>query len=165
MRRKRLLFFTVVLAFAGGCDHATKQIAREALDGAPIISLVGDTVRLQLTRNPGGFLSLGANLPPELRRVLFLGFAPLALFAVGWLVLRTGPASLASLLALGMIVGGGLANWGERILNDGAVTDFVSLGLGPLRTGIFNLADVYVMAGVAILLFTGFGEAPAEDAA
>jgi lipoprotein signal peptidase len=27
------------------------------------------------------------------------------------------------------------------------------VGIGPLRTGIFNLADVSVMAGAALLLF------------
>jgi lipoprotein signal peptidase len=28
----------------------------------------------------------------------------------------------------------------------------VSLGAGPLRTGIFNLADLYIVAGVALLV-------------
>jgi signal peptidase II len=54
--------------------------------------------------------------------------------------------------ALGLIVGGGLANWLDRLLHDDAVTDYVSLGFGPLRTGIFNLADVGIVAGLLILL-------------
>jgi signal peptidase II len=29
--------------------------------------------------------------------------------------------------------------------------DFVSLGVGRLRTGVFNLADVWILAGVALL--------------
>jgi signal peptidase II len=161
-RGVRAAFFASVLLFAGGCDLATKQIARETLGGAPAISLAADTVRLQLTENPGGFLSLGAGLPPDLRHAIFLVVAPLSLLGIGFLVLRTG-AGGASLVALGLIAGGGLANWGERVVNQGAVTDFVSIGIGPLRTGIFNLADVFVLAGVALLVWSGFGETGEPD--
>ncbi|HEY8123705.1 MAG TPA: signal peptidase II, partial [Myxococcota bacterium] len=50
----------------------------------------------------------------------------------------------------------------DRVLNAGAVTDFVSLGVGPLRTGIFNLADVAIMAGAALLLLP-IRETPRES--
>ena len=162
-RGRQLVLFVAMLVFAGGCDLATKQIARETLGGSPVISLVADTVRFQLTENSGGFLSLGADMPSGLRRFVFLGIAPLSMLAIAWLVLRSGPATLPHLLALALIAGGGLSNWGERLVNDGAVTDFVSLGIGPLRTGIFNLADVFVLAGVAILVVAGFGKAADED--
>jgi len=161
MNRSRLVAFVAILLFAGGCDHATKQIARETLGASSAISLAADTVRLQLTENPGGFMSLGAHLPPGLRRTFFLGAAPLAMLIVAIAVLRSAPRSFGPILALALVAGGGLANWVERLWNDGAVTDFVSVGVGPLRTGIFNLADVFVLAGVAVLLATGFGEAAA----
>jgi signal peptidase II len=164
MTRTRVLFFVAILLFAGGCDHATKQIARDTLGGAPVISLAADTVRFQLTENPGGFLSMGAKLPTELRRIFFLGVAPLAMLAVAIPVLRAQPQSFWPLFALALIAGGGLANWAERLWNDGAVTDFVSIGVGSLRTGIFNLADVFVLSGVALLLVTGFGESKADRA-
>jgi signal peptidase II len=151
-----------ILLFAGGCDHATKQLARETLGGSPAISLAADTVRFQLTENPGGFLSFGAYLPPTLRRFFFLGFAPLAMILVAIPILRSRSRSFGPVFALALVAGGGLANWVERLWNDGAVTDFVSVGVGPLRTGIFNLADVFVMAGVAVLLVTGFGESPPD---
>jgi signal peptidase II len=165
MTRTRLLAFVAILLFAGGCDHATKRIARKTLGGSPAISLAGDTVRLQLTENVGGFLSLGERLPPGLRRVFFLGMAPLAMLAVAIPVLRSRSRSLGPLVALALIAGGGLANWVERLWNHGAVTDFLNLGIGPLRTGIFNLADVFVLTGVAVLLVTGFGgaEPPPHD--
>ena len=54
-------------------------------------------------------------------------------------------------MGLGLVAGGGVANWIDRLVA-GAVTDFVSLGVGGLRTGIFNLADLSVLAGVAVLL-------------
>jgi len=33
------------------------------------------------------------------------------------------------------------------------VTDFLNVGIGSLRTGIFNVADVIVMIGAVCLLF------------
>jgi signal peptidase II len=34
----------------------------------------------------------------------------------------------------------------------GSVVEFINVGVGPLRTGIFNVADVAVMLGAAVLL-------------
>jgi signal peptidase II len=51
------------------------------------------------------------------------------------------------------LAGGGLGNLIDRITNEGRVVDFVSLGLGPVRTGFFNVADVAVLAGAMLLLY------------
>ena len=54
---------------------------------------------------------------------------------------------------LSLIAGGGVGNWIDRLTNDGRVTDFLNVGVGGLRTGIFNVADVVLLAGVAIFIF------------
>ena len=36
----------------------------------------------------------------------------------------------------------------------GSVIDFLNVGVGPLRTGIFNVADMAILLGVGIFLFT-----------
>jgi signal peptidase II len=62
--------------------------------------------------------------------------------------------SLWKLFFITLIVSGGLGNIFDRLLYDRHVTDFMNIGLGTLRTGIFNFADVYVTFGMlAILLF------------
>jgi len=38
----------------------------------------------------------------------------------------------------------------DRVFYDGSVTDFLNLGMGGLRTGIFNIADVLEVIGVAL---------------
>jgi glycogen debranching enzyme len=48
-------------------------------------------------------------------------------------------------------------DWLDRVRDDGAVTDFVSLGLGQLRTGIFNVADLAIVAGLLVFLVVGAG--------
>ena len=34
--------------------------------------------------------------------------------------------------------------------------DFLNMGIGDLRTGIFNIADVSIMVGLFIMLFLAF---------
>ena len=73
-----------------------------------------------------------------------------------WMV-RT--PSRPTALALGLIIGGALGNAADRIAR-GAVADFfylhTSLPVGPLANYVFNLADVFITAGVAVLVFEGF---------
>ncbi len=44
----------------------------------------------------------------------------------------------------------------DRIFNDGKVIDFMNMGIGSLRTGIFNMADVLIMVGMAFMLVFNF---------
>jgi len=150
--RRRPWLFALVLVACVGCDHATKQVAEQWLAGRDVLSLLGGFVQLQLVANPGAFLSLGAGLPEALRHFLLIGLVPLALALVTLLLWRAPGASRTQVLALGLVAGGGLANWLDRVFGGGAVTDFVSLGVGALRTGIFNVADVAIVAGLALLL-------------
>ena len=34
----------------------------------------------------------------------------------------------------------------------GRVVDFINIGIGPVRTGIFNVADVAIMLGVGVVI-------------
>ena len=45
-----------------GCDQVTKSIAKAELAGMQPLSFLGDTLRLDLARNYGAFLSLGSAL-------------------------------------------------------------------------------------------------------
>ena len=66
----------------------------------------------------------------------------------------------ALLVGAGLIFAGGASNWIDRVMR-GSVVDFINIGVGPLRTGIFNVADVAVMLG-AVVLFIGKREVDAR---
>jgi signal peptidase II len=55
-------------------------------------------------------------------------------------------------IALACIIGGGIGNLIDRVAYQGSVIDFMNLGLGRLRTGIFNAADLAVLVGAILLL-------------
>ena len=54
-------------------------------------------------------------------------------------------------IAFALFLGGGIGNLIDRLTNDGRVIDFMHIGIGSLRTGIFNVADMALMAGVFLL--------------
>ncbi|MDJ0788049.1 MAG: signal peptidase II [Myxococcota bacterium] len=157
----RATLFVVVLALCVGCDHTVKQLAQESLTAAPV-SIAGDLIRFELAHNHGALLSTGAELPPWIRSLLFLVLVPIGLLGVCVMAFRSGVAPGAAFVGLALIVGGGGANWLDRLLHAGAVTDFVSLGLGPLRTGIFNVADVCIIAGVLVFVLGSAKEQRSE---
>ncbi|MGC4095906.1 MAG: signal peptidase II [Nitrospira sp.] len=62
------------------------------------------------------------------------------------------PPSISLTIAWILILSGGAGNLLDRVLHDGHVIDFMNLGIGSLRTGIFNVADVYITTGVLLLI-------------
>jgi signal peptidase II len=52
---------------------------------------------------------------------------------------------------LTLFVAGGLSNWFDRAMT-GRVIDFMNVGIGSLRTGVFNVADVAIMCGAALFV-------------
>jgi signal peptidase II len=147
-----------------GCDQVSKHLATAHLMGGPTRSYFGDSLRLQYAQNTGGFLSLGAKLPPGVRTALFSVGTALLLGACVVVILRIRrPTPLT--LGLTLVVAGGVSNLWDR-LTHGAVTDFLNLGLGPLRTGIFNIADMAIMTGITlVLLSSGFGRRKSHNTA
>jgi signal peptidase II len=49
-----------------------------------------------------------------------------------------------------LFVAGGISNLADRVIR-GSVVDFMNVGVGPLRTGIFNVADLAIMAGALLV--------------
>lgn len=145
-------FYVVfVLLLSIGCDQTVKSLARTSLASVSSVDLFGGTVRLEYAENPGAFLSLGADLPESVRFLLFIGIASLALIVTLFFAFRSRQGSLLNLLGFSLIAAGGLGNIIDRVRNDGSVVDYVSITVGPIQTGIFNLADVAVASGILLV--------------
>jgi len=155
------LVLLIVIGATIGCDRVTKHIAATTLSGTESRSFFADTIRLEYIENAGAFLSLGASWPAAVRTALFgIGNAALllALTVVTMRLCWPRPA----LLGLALFVAGGASNLVDRITY-GKVIDFMNVGLGPLRTGIFNVADMAIMLGAGIIVVSGYradGRAP-----
>jgi signal peptidase II len=148
---RRGVVICLLIAATAGCDRVTKHFAVTALAGAPHQSFLADTIRLQYHENPGAFLAAGATWPPLARVAMFqFGNAVFLAFA-GFLAARYRWSRVAR-CGLILFLAGGLSNLTDRIAI-GSVIDFLNVGIGPVRTGIFNVADVAIMAGVSLVLW------------
>jgi signal peptidase II len=150
----RCVLVVLVLIGCVGCDQLTKSAARAYLPGTGVHSYLIDSLRLEYAQNSGAFLNLGESLSPTVRYdslIIGVGAFVLALLLGAVAAARLSWLQRVALAAMGA---GGLGNLIDRIRFDGMVTDFLNLGLGPLRTGIFNVADATLMLGAGMLLLT-----------
>jgi signal peptidase II len=141
----------LLLGSSIGCDQATKRVALAELQSSPPVSLAGDLFRLQYAANTGIFLGVGAGLPEDLRWWLFVGILGALLAAGLVLALRRGQMRPLPLAGVSLMLGGGLSNWMDR-LSHGSVIDFMNVGLGSLRSGVFNVADLAIELGFLLVL-------------
>jgi len=128
-------------------DQVSKWWIIEVVMKPPKIIEITSFFNIVLGWNTGvsfGFLtSLG--LPPW---VLALFSVSVAFVLLAWLG-RT--SSTPSLVALGLIVGGALANATDRV-RQGAVTDFLDFHIGKWHWPAFNMADTGIVCGTALLI-------------
>ena len=148
---RRGVLLCLLLAATAGCDRVTKHYAVTTLAGMPDQSFLGGTVRLGYYENAGGFLSAGAGWRPETRAVVFQIANGVFLFGILIMAVRYQWSRLAA-AGLVLFVAGGISNLIDRIAM-GTVIDFLNVGIGPFRTGIFNVADVAIMLGLALAAF------------
>lgn len=151
---KVLLFCCSALVFIG-CDRVTKDLAKEHLMYRMPKSYFHNTVILEYVENTGAALSFGDQLSKPLSFWL-LSILPLVFLIVLFVytIRKIGEFTLLKLLAMSLIIAGGIGNIIDRIAFDRHVTDFMNIGIKNLRTGIFNFADVCVTAGVIAFLIS-----------
>jgi signal peptidase II len=156
MTRKQRLIIAALAALAWiVVDQITKALFRQILTPGDTVSLLAGSLVVFPVYNHGAFLSFGAGMSGSTRNLVFV-YGVLATLAglLVWLV-RSHRSGAIEVVGIASILGGGLSNLLDRCLYDGRVFDFLNMGVGPLRTGIFNIADVGIMVGVTLLIFGG----------
>lgn len=134
--------FAIDQAFKWWMLHVFDIEARQPIALLPFLDIV-------LAWNRGisyGWLSEGSGLPPVILVTLAVSVSA-GLWI--WLAKATRPLTAG---AVGLILGGALANAFDRAVY-GAVADFFWFHVGSFDWYIFNLADVAIVAGVALLVY------------
>ena len=149
---RRIVLLLLVAGGCVGCDQLTKGIARDTLSERGPVSYFGDAIRFQYEENSGAMLSVGAGLPEGVRTLLLTGVVGVMLCGFALFALLNQHLARGQVFAFALLVGGGLGNLMDRLMHNGVVIDFLIVGVGPVRTAVFNLADVVIMAGVLMLL-------------
>jgi signal peptidase II len=132
----------VAVALAGlGADQLTKSIVTSRLDLNDQVHVIGPFSIHHVT-NSGIAFGLFASATPIV--ILLTGLA------VAWMLYffaRSGSRHPVLPVALGLVIGGSVSNLLDRV-RLGHVTDFLDFRYWPA----FNLADTFIVIGVAALL-------------
>lgn len=146
---KKRLAFWLPLAVILLSDCTSKQLAEDLLEPAYVPhQVIGDVVRFTLAWNPGAAFSVYLG---EHSRWIFAGLA-MVMLGILWGFYRKAAANDVSLsFALALIAGGALGNLLDRLRSPRGVVDFIDIGVGDARFYVFNVADMGVTFGAALL--------------
>lgn len=151
MDRARRRGAAVVFLVAGLvylADRLTKIWAESRLVDAPI-DVIDGVLTFRFTTNSGGAFSIGGSTP-----WIFVTASVLVIGVI--LVTAFRHTTVASALAVGLILGGALGNLTDRATRGdgfrGRVVDFIDVHVWP----IFNLADTAIVVGALILALGSF---------
>ena len=139
-------------AIALPSDQITKYLVNENLTYSDRYTVVDGLFYLTHVRNTGAAFGLFADAPQTIRLVLFIGIAIVAMGIILSFYRKLAPGDRFSALALGLILGGAAGNLIDRI-RFGEVVDFLHFRLwGGYSWPDFNLADSFIVVGVAFLI-------------
>jgi signal peptidase II len=130
-------------------DQLTKVWVVATLADGPQ-SIIGDSVELRLSRNPGGAFSLLTGFTPLLAVLAVI----VAVVLVRVAQRMTDPVMV---VALSLVLGGAIGNLLDRVFRApgflrGEVVDFIRIGAFPS----FNVADSAITIGAVLLLVWGW---------
>ena len=145
-RKKELALALSTAAINILLDRVTKALALAFLKGREALRYLSDTMVLEYTENTGAFLSLGAGWPALVKELLLL-YLPLLVCAFAFVYCCAVEKDRTRIVLLVTIVAGGAGNLIDRLARDFAVVDFMNFGIGPLRTGVLNVADLSITFG------------------
>jgi len=148
-RRSNASLFWPILFVVAIVDVITKAAAERLLlpRGIPH-EVLGNGLRFTLVYNPGA--AFGLNLGPQ-SRWIFAGLTLVALVILGRLYRTTRAGHVARSVALALVCAGAVGNLLDRMRSFFGVVDFIDVGVGDARWPTFNVADMAVSVGAALL--------------
>ncbi len=148
----------VCVAALVGIDQAIKLWATQYLAPVEAIAVIPHVVELRFVLNQGMAFSLLSG-----KQLFLIAATSAALLLVAYALFFRSRGKYLQQAALILVLGGGIGNLIDRVLN-GEVVDYINLLF--MRFAVFNFADICVCVGVAMCVLVIFlDEVHAEDAA
>lgn len=138
--RAQWLALGAVALAAVAADQLTKSVIARTLELGESVTLVGP-LAIHHVQNSGIAFGLFASRTP-----FVIAITLVAVVGMLWFFARSGRRDPLLPIALGLVLGGSLANLLDRV-RLGHVTDFLDVSVWPA----FNLADTFIVVGVALV--------------
>lgn len=137
-------------------DQVSKALVRASLVPGESRMLIPGVLNLTFVNNVGAAFGLFPGRQP-----VFMSTSLLVLFVIAAYWRRAHPREWPVVVALGLVCAGALGNLIDRAVL-GRVTDFFEFGF--VQFPVFNVADMAILTGVAILaLWILFGPQPEDE--
>ena len=152
--RSRWLLLLVVATVWVILDQVTKAWAHGTLQHMPgrVMHLVDGFFALSYVRNPGAAWGFLASADGSFRLPFFITVTSVAMVFMLYIFVRLEPGQWLLMLALSSILGGALGNFIDRVRFN-YVIDFILMHVQMRwRWPTFNVADVAISVGVALML-------------
>lgn len=138
--RAQWIALAAVVAAAIVADQLTKHVVGRTLDVGDSVEVLGP-FSIHHVENSGIAFGLFAS-----RTTIVIAVTAAAVALMVWFFARSGRRHPLLPVALGFVLGGSIANLVDRI-RLGHVTDFLDMTAWPA----FNLADTFIVVGVALI--------------
>ena len=153
-----LVIVILISALNFAADRVTKSYAVTRIKGEGTIKVVGNIFIMHYAENDGAFLGFGSGMPKPLKSVLLILLPGLIVAAAVFYTAFSGNIPPGQLVCLSCVIGGGMGNLYDRVFNGGVVIDFLNFGIGNLRTGILNVADLSVTFGALVFIILMYAD-------
>lgn len=139
----------IIAAVLVGIDRLTKWIVKQKMVYLQSISIIkiGDKEVLNLSyylNDGAAFSKFGG------RTTMLIIVTTIIIVTLILLLLLKKVKRPSYIIALSMIIGGGIGNLIDRIFNEGMVIDFIDFRL--INFAIFNFADICAVCGAGIIM-------------
>jgi signal peptidase II len=167
--------YLILASFAGAiitADQATKMWIHTHLQEGDIFPVIANIFNITHVHNLGAAFGFLSESHPQFRQIFFLTMPPVALLIILAILRGVKEADRWTVAALSSVFGGAIGNYIDR-LRYGYVIDFLDFTIVYNSTSIppkrfvypsFNVADIAIVCGVAILLFLEFTRGRASTA-
>jgi signal peptidase II len=155
--QSKIVVFIISTIIFIGLDRVSKNWAKAHLFYQRSKAYLNGVFTLDYAENKGAALSFGSDLPEnQAFWVLEVGPAIILFLLLVYIFKNISKWNTFSMVSFAAIFAGGAANLVDRFLNNRHVIDFMIIDVGGFHTGIFNVADVCISAGVVGMLIGNF---------
>ncbi|WP_438351829.1 signal peptidase II [Paenibacillus sp. FA6] len=142
-------YIIAVVAFL--VDQGTKYLIASRMELTEQIPVIGNFFLITSHRNRGAAFGI-----LEDQRWFFIVITTIVVVAIIWYLQKVMKTSNKLLpLALGLVLGGALGNFIDRVIA-GEVVDFLQFNFGSYTFPIFNVADSCIVVGVGLIILDSF---------
>ena len=141
-----VLITAAVVALLVILDQVIKLWATAVLAPVGAMPLIPGVVELRYYLNDGAAFSILQG-----KQTFLILFTGAALLVVAWYLLFKRPAKKLEYIGWLFVLGGGIGNLVDRVMN-GEVVDYINLLF--MNFAVFNFADILVCTGIGLLLLS-----------